>query len=213
MHSIMVLHIGGPRADRFVELLEEFSGWDLDRDAASGRLSFARNGLIGPFVSPTLQQLVGRMINDAVTISIRARADVRGGVVDSFFATPPGDVRQVGRRSVFVNDLITVRQLDPNLCAALIAHFLAEYFDAAQRGTPNQFADAHVAGLRAEADVIHDLTGRPVFHGATRPWDQTIAAAGGRLRSERHYGPGNIYYILLGNGPVRPIISVSRSNP
>src|SRR5262249_32508053 len=110
----------------------------------------------------------------------------------------------------FVRDLETLEGLAPELAAAMMAHFLAEYFHAASRGTPRQFADAHVAGLIAEARVIRDLTGRLIFEGNQRPWDPVVAAGGGRLVAERRYGPGNASRITVGPPPVRPIIAVAR---
>lgn len=203
----MGLRIRGPLAGQFVEILSEFCGYELDADD-QGNISIG-DGLINPFVSDTLRNLVVDMIQQAADVVVTARGDVNGGVIDSFFRI--GGNRRVPPRTVFVNDIVTLRRLDPQFCAAMIAHFLAEYSHAAQRNTPRQFADAHNAGLQAEAAVIRDLTGRPMFQGNARAWGRTTALGNGRLRAVRRYGPGNSYTMLLGPGPVFPILSVNRS--
>ena len=204
----MPLHIRGPRADPFVRLLGRHAGFDLVREPDTDRITIHRDGLINPFVAPSLQELVGRMITQVEAVTITARGDMPGGIVDSFRGVAGA---QIARRSVFLPDLLTIERLDPQFCAAMIAHFLAEYDHSAVRRAPNQFADAHVAGLRAEAEVIHELTGRPVFRGASRPWERATTLGNGRIRAERRYGPGNVYILLLGPLPTAHIISVTRS--
>jgi hypothetical protein len=206
----MPLHIRGPRADLFVQLLSRHCGLELVRDANTDQVTVSRDGLINPFVAGSLRDLVWRMTGPGQTVTITARGDVPGGIVDSFRGSAGA---QIARRSVFLPDLLTVERLDPQFCAAMLAHFLAEYDHAAVHQTPNQFADAHVAGLRAEAEVIHELTGRPIFRGASRPWERTTTLASGRIRAERRYGPGNVYVLLLGPLPTAHIISVTRSGP
>jgi hypothetical protein len=202
-----MLTVAGPRAERFIELLGRHSGLVLqNRD----RVRVDTTLLGNPYCSQTLQTLVQNIIAaDPATVHVTARGDVPGGVVDSFFSAPAVQIRS---RTVFVRDLDAIEILAPELAAALIAHFLAEYFYAASQGTPRQFADAHVAGLVAEARVIRDLTGRPIFEGDQRPWDRTLATAGGRSIAERRYGPGNVYRITLGPAPAFPILAVSRSH-
>ena len=204
----MPLHIRGPRADVFVQLLSRHCGLNLTRDANSDQVTVSRDTLINPYVASSLQDLVWRMTDQAETVTITARGDVPGGIVDSFRGAAGA---QIARRSVFVPDLLTIERLDPQFCAAMLAHFLAEYDHAAINRAPNQFADAHVAGLRAEAEVIHELTGRPIFRGASRPWERATALGNGRIRAERRYGPGNVYVLLLGPLPTANIISVTHS--
>lgn len=200
-----MLTVIGPRADRFIELLERHSGLHLN---FIGQLVQVDRTLPGnPFCSQTLQAVVQDLIGDVAQVEITARGDIGPGFIDAFDAPAALQVRS---RTVFVRDLETLERLAPELAAAMMAHFLAEYFHAASRGTPRQFANAHVAGLIAEAQVIRDLTGRPIFEGNQRPWDSEIDRANGGVVLERRYGPGNVYRITLGPPPVNPVVAVSR---
>lgn len=201
-----MLTVAGPRAGRLIELLGRHSGLMLqNRDRVQVDATLPSN----PYCSQTLQTLVQNIITDPAIVRVTARDDVPGGFVDSFFSN---SARQIPSRTVFVRDLDTLEILAPELAAALIAHFLAEYFYAASQRTPRQLANAHVAGLVAEARVIRDLTGRPIFEGGQRPWDPPPSVtSSGRVIAERRYGPGNVYRITLGPAPVFPILSVSRS--
>jgi hypothetical protein len=200
-----MLTVGGPAAARFITLLGRHSGLQLRQNGQTVEVDARLPG--NPYCSPTLQTLVQNIITGA-HVRVTARGDVPGGIVDSFFGIPEHHVRS---RTVFVRDLETLERLASELAAAFMAHFLAEYFHAAARGTPRQFADAHVAGLVAEAQVIRDLTGRPIFTNGRRPWDRAVPLGGGRLVAERRYGPGNVYLVTLGPPPGFSILRVSRS--
>ncbi len=196
--------VRGPRADRFIELLARHSGLRLSRVGEEVRVDPTLPG--NPYCSETLQALVENIVANAANIEVTARGDVAGGFIDSFFSAAPLAIRS---RTAFVRDLEALERHAPELAAAMMAHFLAEYFHAATRGTPRQFANAHVAGLLAEARTVRDLTGRPIFEGSQRPWERTVAGPGGRIIAERRYGPGNVYRVVLGPLPALPIISVS----
>ncbi len=200
-----MLTVVGPRANRLIELLEIHSGLQLNVVGQEVRVDRTLPG--NPYCSQTLQALLQNLIGNGSQVQITARGDIGQGFIDAFDAPAALQVRS---RTVFVRDLETLERLAPELAAAMMAHFLAEYFHAAARGTPLQFANAHVAGLIAEARVVRDLTGRPIFEGNQRPWDRPVGRANGGVVLERRYGPGNVYRITLGPPPVNPIISVSR---
>ena len=204
----MPLDIRGPRADVFVQLLSRHCGLDLVRDANTDQVTVSRDGLINPFVAGSLQDLVWRMTGQAETVTITAKGEVPGGIVDAFGGSAGA---QIARRSVFLPDLLTIERLDPQFCTAMIAHFLAEYDHAAIQRDPEPVRRRPCCRppRRGRGDPRADWP--TDFLWRLAPRDRATTLGSGRIRAERRYGPGNVYVLLLGPLPTASIISVTRS--
>lgn len=211
-----MLRIEGPTAPHFVDLLQRHSGLSLTLQ--EGLVTVDTTVPANPYCSATLRDLVREMAGPGPEVRITARGGRPAGVgpLDSFFGTA-----QVRARSVFTRDLDVIEQHCPELAAALLGHVLGEYLSAVgarfdltagpQRVERAQFAPHHIEGLRAEAAVIEDLTGRPAFRNGYRPMEGAGTTPQGRTILVHTLGPGNRYYIHLGPPPVEPIIGVTHT--
>lgn len=199
----MSLSVRGPRAQPFVDLLSTYCGLSLR--LVGGTVSVNPDGLINPYVSETLQDLVQEILISPNAVEIVAfggnRDPAVGFWVDNFSAVP---AFQVPRRSVFVGDFNILEKLSPDFARAIMGHVLREYFGASRlAGTPPSqlYADNHVAAMRTEAQIMGDLKGRPIWTGHTRPWE----AMYGNI-NVRSYGPGmKIQVFFAANGYVAAV--------
>jgi len=183
----MSLRVRGPRAQQFVDLVSTYCGLSLT--LVGETVSVNPDGLINPYVSETLQDLVGEILNSPNAVEIVAFGGNRdpsvGFWIDNFSAVP---AFQVPRRSVFVGDFNILENLSPDFARAMMGHVLREYFGASRPPgiAPSQmYADNHVAGIRTEAQIMGDLKGLPIWTGHTRPWEADF----GNI-NVRSYGPG-----------------------
>lgn len=179
----MTLRVTGPRTQEFVELLREFSGLSLQ---IQNEIVTISHGLINPFESATLQNLVGNIIRSPNAVHVRTFGGRPDNVdfLDSFPARPEV---QRPRRSVYVNDFLTMRRHSPRLARAAMGHVLSEYFSAARppgQAPSRAFAHHHIPALRTEANVMSDLTGLAVWTGNRRPWDRRYGST-----MVRSFGP------------------------
>jgi hypothetical protein len=192
----MTLKILGPRAHELVKVLSDFSGLPLKM--AGDEVSFARDGIIDPFESKTLQELIGESIHAKDVVTITAFGGDRSAVVgghtrnitwgDSF---RPSAAFHVPRRSVFVEDFRQINQLCPLAARILIGHVLKEYLGAARPAgvAPGKaYKNYHEPAIVTEAQIAHDLTGRVTWSGSHKPWEQSIHLTDGSI-NVRSYGP------------------------
>lgn len=205
-----MLTLVGPAVDRYVAALSRYSGLPLTvtanpvavaathADRRGGRLVEIAASPVppNPFCSQTLQELVREVVRaDGPNVHIRAVHDAPNLWIDAFDRPDGTPVRTV---SVLDIDTLALSAA-PELAPAMIAHVLGEYLHAAgSRRLFFQFRRAHANGLVAEAQVIRDLTGRPIFEGRRRTRDRGSPESGRFLIM---YGPGNHYLILIGPGP------------
>jgi hypothetical protein len=193
----MTLQVSGPRAQRFVDLLSDYSGLTLT--LSGGDVAFSKDGLIDPFVSETLQTLVNDILASPNVVEVHAFGGNPSPATGFFGDSFRGSVAfQRPRRSVFVDDILNVEKLSPTMAKALIGHILREYFGAARppgRAPGTAFAVYHVPAILTEAHVAGDLENRPVFTGNVRPWEATY----GHI-NVREYGPTMKYQLFFSAG-------------
>jgi hypothetical protein len=201
----MVLQVRGPRARRFVDLLAEFSGLTLQ--LVNDNVQVAANGLINPFESETLQNLVFEIIRSPNLVEVNAFGGRPAGLADSadsFFALP---AVQRPRRTVFVQGLESRRRLSPIYARAVMGHILREYFNASRPpGQPpgRAFAHFHVPAIQTEAEIARDLTGRELWRPglrSVRPWEATFDNI-----NVRSYGPDLKFQLVFRDGNLVRII-------
>ena len=191
----MAFQVYGPRAQQFVDLLSQFTGLRLTLTGET--VAVSRDTLLNPFESETLQDLVFDIVGSANVVRIAAfsTAPINGFFGDWFHANP--DLHRP-RRSVFVEDIARAAQFSAIMGRAIMGHILQEYFGAAR--PPGQqpgaaFANYHVPAIHTEAQIASDLTGRPIWTGATRPWEHTY----GNI-NVRSYGPGLKFQLVMAAG-------------
>jgi hypothetical protein len=202
----------GPAADQYVAILRQHSGVPLTLsarpvavdpslpDRRGGRLVEIGASAVpdNPYCSRTLQELIREIASPGGRhVHVRAVMDGPNVFIDAFSGGG------LAPRTVSVADLVALgRSRAPEMAAAMIAHPLAEYLHAAgSRRLMPQFANAHVAGLIVEARVVRDLTGRAIFEGSRRPWEEGVVMGNGGNDFRRHYGPRHSYSIVTGPGP------------
>ncbi|HEV7238805.1 MAG TPA: RHS repeat-associated core domain-containing protein [Thermoanaerobaculia bacterium] len=202
-NGLSSLEVDGPRAREFVDLLARLSGLRLHRPGGS-KVEVDPNGLVDPFVSPTLQRLVREVIDGPDRVRVTAFESFPNGFVDSFEAAP-----HLPAGSVLMRDFATLDRVAPELTSGLLGHVLEEYRTAAILGTPRggsasdaQFNRAHVPALQTEARIVSDLTGRRIW-GA--PGDRTKRAWERRVGNinMRSYGPDLKYQMIFNIAPIR----------
>jgi len=188
----MTLQVYGPRATQFVDLLAEFTGLRL---ALTGEaVTVSPDTLLNPFESETLLDLVFNIVRNPNVVRIAAfsSAPVAGFFGDWFFPNP---AVHRPRRSVFVSDVARAAGMSPILGRAIMGHILQEYFGAARppgHHPGTAFSHYHVPAIHTEAQVASDLTGRPIWTGAIRPWEHTY----GNI-NVRSYGPGLKFQLVM----------------
>jgi hypothetical protein len=188
----MTLQVYGPRTQQFVDLLSQFTGLRLTLTGET--VAVSHDTLLNPFESETLQNLVFNIVSspNVVRIATFSTAPVAGFFGDWFHANPGV---QRPRRSVFVDDIAQAAQQSPIMGRAIMGHILQEYFGAARpagQAPGAAFANYHVPAIHTEAQVASDLTGRPIWTGATRPWEHTY----GNI-NVRSYGPGLKFQLVM----------------
>jgi len=188
----MTLQVYGPRAQEFTDLLAQFTGLRLVRTGEA--VTVSRDTLLNPYESETLQDLVFDIVSGAAVVRIAAFSTTPGAGFsgDWFFPNPGINYPQ---RSVFVSDVARAAGMSPILGRAIMGHILREYFGAAR--PPGQvpgagFANYHVPAILTEAQIASDLTGQPIWTGATRPWEHTY----GHI-NVRSYGPGLKFQLVM----------------
>lgn len=191
----MTFQVYGPRAQQFVDLLSQFTGLRLTRTGETVEVS--RDTLLNPYESETLQDLVFEIVGSPRVLRLAAfsTAPINGFFGDWFHANPGLHRPQ---RSVFVEDIARAAQFSAIMGRTIMGHILQEYFGAAR--PPGQqagaaFAHYHVPAIHTEAQIASDLTGRPIWTGATRPWEHTY----GNI-NVRSYGPGLKFQLVMGTG-------------
>jgi hypothetical protein len=192
----MTLEVTGPRAKQFVDLLNRYSGLKLVFQ--DGPVVWSINGLIDPFESSTLQDLVFEILHSTRVVEVTAfggRPAMAGLYLDTF-----GPVRAVQRprRSVYVRDFDELEKLSPTLARAMMGHVLMEYFGAARppgEAPSSNYKLNHVPAIRTEAQIVSDLTGRPIWEGKTRPWEAVYGTV-----AVRSYGPDLKYQLVFDAG-------------
>lgn len=199
----MTLNVRGPRAREFVDKLSEYCGLTLLLTGQA--VTFSPMGLIDPFESRTLRNLVWDILRSPNVVQVVAfggnRDPAAGFFFDNFHAVPG---YQVPRRSVFVGDILAVERHSTVLARAFMGHVLQEYFGAAR--PPGQrpgsaFAVYHVPAILTEARIASDLLGRPIWTGSVRPWEATY----GNI-NVRSYGPGMKFQLVFtGSGYLRTV--------
>jgi hypothetical protein len=195
-----VLQVRGPRAQQFVDLLSEYSGWTLV--LVNQTVTFSTSGLINPFESQTLQDLVGEILRSPNVVEIVAQGGkpTAGFFFDAFFSSP---VPQGPRGSVFVDDILKVQDLSPVLARVLMGHVLREYFLASHppgQAPSRPFFQFHVSAIQTEAQIASDLMGRPVWTGNRRAWE----AMSGTI-NVRSYGPNMKFQLFFTAGHLRAV--------
>jgi hypothetical protein len=188
----MTLQVYGPRAQQFVDLLAEFTGLTLVLTGEA--VTRSPNTLINPYESSTLQNLVSDIVSGAPAVRLAAfsTAPTDTFSVDWFFANPG---IHYPRRSVFVSDIQLVAGMSPILARGAMGHVLREYFGAARppgQAPASDFANYHVPAILTEAQIVSDLTGRPIWTGNTRPWEHTY----GNIMV-RSYGPSLKFQLVM----------------
>jgi len=192
----MVFRVLGPRAQQFVDHLSRYCGLTLV--LANNTVTVSRDTLINPAESETLQNLVYEIIGSPNVVEIAAfggRPAGMGFTLDRFFANPGF---QRPRRSVYVADFDDMENLSPTMARGGMGHVLREYFGAARPPGQNPglaFALYHVPAIRTEAEIVSDLTGRPIWTGNNRPWEQTVGNT-----MVRSYGPGLRFQLVFSPG-------------
>jgi len=195
----MVLQVRGPRAQQFVDLLAEFSGLTLQ--LVNDNVQIAANGLINPFESETLQNLVYEIIRSPNVVEINAFGGQPAGLADSADNFDAQPAFQRPRRTVYVRSLETRKRLSPTYARAVMGHVLREYFNASR--PPGQqpgraFAVYHVPAIETEAEIVRDLTGRGIWQQGMRnfrPWEHTYGNT-----NVRSYGPELKFQLVFNGG-------------
>lgn len=197
----MTLQVYGPRAQQFVDLLAQFTGLTLVLNGET--VTVSPDTLLNPSASETLSDLVFDVVASPNVVRIAAFSMAPGGGFfgDWFYANP--DLHRP-RRSVFVGDLERANQLSPTCARGLMGHILREYFGAAR--PPGQqpglaYSLYHVPAIHTEAEIVSDLTGRPIWTGSSRPWEHTY----GNI-NVRSYGPGLKFQLVISGGNLARII-------
>jgi len=199
----------GPRADEFVEMVSQKSGLQLQRDAETGKITVDPDGLMDPTVSPTLQNLVERIIydpNKLVRITAMGKPD-SDLLVDTFNANAGINPA----RTVHMLDFREVGKVSPHLATVFLSHVLAEYYQAARpRGRPPAqgnaaFNPAHRHAERVEAQVASELTGEALFPNRTR---NIVASPANTFTAS--YGR-NLWFVIRFQPGTRSINSIGTS--
>jgi hypothetical protein len=165
-------------------------------------VSINPDGLINPFESETLQDLVSDILRSPNDVEVVAFGGVPavGFFVDAFFANP---AFQRPRRSVYVADLEDIERMSATLARALMGHVLREYFGASRppgQQPGNAFANYHVPAILTEAQIAGDLLNRPVWTGHTRPWEAMF----GNI-NVRSYGPTMKFQLFFNGGRLQAV--------
>ena len=198
----MTLQVYGPRSQQFVDLLAQFTGLKLVR--AGDVVSVSPESLLDPFESETLRDLAADIDRSPLVVRIAAfSTSPIGGFFGDWFSANPGI--HYPRRSVFVSDIERAAGMSAISGRAIMGHILREYFGAARPPgqTPGAgYANYHVPAILTEAQVASDLTGRPIWTGATRPWAHTYGTV-----MVRSYGPSlKFQWVLSGAGELIRVI-------
>jgi len=197
-----VLQVRGPKAQQFVDLLSAYSGWTLV--LVNATVTFSTSGLINPFESQTLQDLVGEILRSPNVVEVVASGSkpnpAAGFFFDAFFANPmlPGP-----RGSVYVDDILKVQNLSPVLARVLMGHVLREYFLASYppgQAPGRAFFQFHVSAIETEAQIASDLMGRPVWTGNRRAWEGMSGTI-----NVRSYGPNMRFQLYFTAGDLRAV--------
>ena len=189
----MTLQVYGPWAQQFVDLLAKFTGLRLVLNGEA--VTVSPDTLLNPFESQTLQDLVFDIVASPNLVRIAAFSTApRPGFFGDWFRAHPADHRP--RRTVFVGDLQRADELSSICARGLMGHILREYFGAARplgQEPGRAFDNYHVPAIHTEAEIVSELTGRPIWTGSTRPWEHTY----GKI-NVRSYGPALKYQLVLG---------------
>jgi hypothetical protein len=196
----MTLKVVGPRAFELVKLMSEFSGLPLE--LKGGHVEFSTDGLMAPFESETLKTL----IKDCIKTHNSLRLTAFGGHVkvhnlDPRYPNPWGDSFgnvtsfHIPDRSVYVHDLKEIAKGSPSAGRILLGHILKEYLGGSLppgMGHSHNYRPVHNAAIPTEAKIAHDLTGRAIWSGGSKPSERTMPTTSG-LVNIRSYGPSLTY--------------------
>ena len=148
------LELTGMFADDLTDELEDLTGWQLTRDARTGKVTIdrgtKRNKNVG---SKNFAKQLEKIIKDKKhNVAIRVEQNQPMVFGDSFLT-----------REVDFADYTAIQATNPEFAAAIMGHVFGEYYNASKSGHiigMAGFATAHDAGLDLEKKVLSDFLGR-----------------------------------------------------
>lgn len=151
------LYITGDYADLLVADLERFSGFKLQRDSKTGKITIeSKHKRSGKGTSYALARALGTAIgNEKVSVSIQTVSESKDNVevLEDRYVDSKLDI----------DDYNVYRQEAPEAAAGFLTHVVTEYYEAQLLPVPLSreaiFMQAHEYALETESDTIGDLNG------------------------------------------------------